>query len=102
MDHAFESEIRHILNGSCAIGAQRARASYADAIGDSRRTLVAEIRQRNGLAYVPLFAVVPPSAAIFAAVCMWPSQRFSNGAGMPNWSSTRATMWLTMSSIDCG
>ncbi len=42
--------------------------------------------------YVPLLAVVPLSAAILAAVCMWPSQRFSNGAGMPNWSSTRPTM----------
>jgi len=52
----------------------------------------ARVRQREDFPYVPLFAVVPLSAAIFAAVCMWPSQRFSNGAGMPNWSSTRPTM----------
>ena len=85
MDYAFEGEIRHSLNGSCATP-----GSATAAITDSCRALVTE--SDNGEAYVPLFAVVPPSAAIFAAVCMWPSQRFSNGAGMPNWSSTRPTM----------
>src|SRR5712691_9045993 len=51
-------------------------------------------------AQVPLFAAGLTTVAILAAVCMWPSQRLANGAGMSNWSSTRATMWLTMSSTD--
>jgi len=39
-----------------------------------------------------VFAVVPPTAAIFAAVCMCPSHRLANGASILNWSSARATI----------
>src|SRR4029078_9670127 len=53
-------------------------------------------------AYVPLFVPAVGTGTIFAAVCMWPSQRLALGAAMPNWSSTRMTMWLTTSSTDCG
>ena len=54
---------------------------------------------------VPLFAAgvaLGVTVAILVAVCMWPSQRLAKGEAMSNWSSTRATMWLTMSSTVCG
>src|SRR5215470_4487607 len=65
---------------------------------------VANAHPRTGAAHVPLFAAgLAPgaTAAILVAVCRWPSQRLANGAGRSNWSSTRATMWLTMSSTVC-
>ena len=55
--------------------------------------------------HVPLFAAgvaLGVTVAILVAVCMWPSQRLAKGAAISNWSSTRATMWLTMSSTVCG
>src|SRR5262249_22712374 len=59
----------------------------------------------RGAPHVPLFAAglaLPATVAILVAVCRWPSQRLAKGAGRSNWSSTRATMWLTMSSTVCG
>src|SRR5262249_17737388 len=55
--------------------------------------------------HVPLFAAglaLPATVALLVAVCRWPSQRLGKGAGRSNWSSTRATIWLTMSSTVCG
>src|SRR5262249_46354200 len=62
-------------------------------------------RSHDRTAQVPLLVAgctLGATVAILVAVCMWPSQRLANGAGMSNWSSTRATMWLTMSSTVCG
>src|SRR5438105_1082734 len=55
----------------------------------------------DGGLYACVFAAVG-TAAILAAVCMWPSQRWASAAAKPNWSSARTTMWCTMSSIVCG
>src|SRR6516164_5924787 len=78
------------------------KPGQASDAGAASRMSLALIR---GAAHVPLFAaglVLGATVAILVAVCRWPSQRLAKGAGRSNWSSTRATMWLTMSSTVCG
>src|SRR5262245_1113660 len=91
-------------NGAHAKSLGRARPSPRDELSD-----FANARSGYGVSpenpHVPLFAAglaLGATVAILVAVCRWPSQRLAKGAGRSNWSSTRATMWLTMSSTVCG